>query len=304
MGCKTHDAFENILEVDYVGAAAVNVLDSGSVAVAAAFAHSFYIENAAGDLACVLGPGVEPGPLHVVCRRLPPSTCAGIREGMALVRDGSRLHDGRLSIEMGRQSIWEPEPYPRYRHADFERGLSSLADSLAGVVPADACLTLLSTPTDNSLAASGDLAAIIRKEVENGIRDLRAWLMRPHAAPGPESLSLLGLGPGLTPTGDDILAGVLLTLNAVEKRPIAKMLGAALMPLSRERTNRISRAHLMQAAEGRGAKVFHDVVRTMLAGGGDYSALIARIAAVGHTSGWDALAGILLASAWILEQGI
>jgi hypothetical protein len=58
----------------------------------------------------------------------------------------------------------------------------------------------------------------------------------------------------------------------------------------------ISYAHLEAAAQGCGHEALHCTLNTLLAGRArDMRANLAAIDAVGHTSGWDGLAGAVLA---------
>jgi hypothetical protein len=109
---------------------------------------------------------------------------------------------------------------------------------------------------------------------------------------------LIGLGPGLTPSGDDALAGALIALHAFGRADLARSLAEHLRPFAAGGTGFISRAHLECAGRGEGAAVLHDaLVATM---SGDVAALDRAATAVGrlgHTSGWDALAGIVAVGA-------
>lgn len=78
-----------------------------------------------------------------------------------------------------------------------------------------------------------------------------------------------GLGPGLTPAGDDVLAGLLL---------VASTLGYARLDEVEVRTNEISAAYLSWAARGQGIEAAHDV----LAGRPD---ALDRLLTIGATSG-------------------
>ena len=110
----------------------------------------------------------------------------------------------------------------------------------------------------------------------------------------PSLQSLLGLGPGLTPSGDDFLGGAMVALTCLDMTSQRDALWGTLAPLAVTHTNDISRAHLAAAAQGFGSAALHallDVVRV-----GDADAIpprIATLAAVGHTSGWDAMAGAI-----------
>ena len=64
------------------------------------------------------------------------------------------------------------------------------------------------------------------------------------------------------------------------------------LPIAREQTGKISFAHLSCAADGEGAEALHEAIVGVAAN--DVSAITAAIAGldeIGHSSGWDALAG-------------
>ena len=107
---------------------------------------------------------------------------------------------------------------------------------------------------------------------------------------------LIGLGPGLTPSGDDILGGMLIALHCLGRLDQSRILWNV---IEREahRTNRISQAHLYAAAHGMGAEVLHEWIHS-LQGETDRQTvygLCKRLGRVGHTSGWDAALGASLA---------
>ena len=107
---------------------------------------------------------------------------------------------------------------------------------------------------------------------------------------------LLGLGPGLTPSGDDFITGYLAALwsRAGFESGIDAMLPSladALAPLFL-RTNAISRQMLSDAAQGRFAEHMVDVT-VAISCGGDVVAATARALASGHSSGADTLCGLL-----------
>jgi hypothetical protein len=119
-----------------------------------------------------------------------------------------------------------------------------------------------------------------------------ALLETEHAA----LLPLLGLGPGLTPSGDDFLGGAMVALTGLGMTELRDALWRALSPHAATHTNDISRAHLAAAAEGYGSAALHALLDAVMAG--DAAAMPARLAtlaAVGHTSGWDAMAGAMSA---------
>src|SRR5262249_14736230 len=69
--------------------------------------------------------------------------------------------------------------------------------------------------------------------------------------------ALIGLGPGLTPAGDDFVGGAMIALRAAGNVPLAERIAAWALPLAATNTNRISRAHLECAAQGEGHEALH-----------------------------------------------
>ena len=115
--------------------------------------------------------------------------------------------------------------------------------------------------------------------------DRRSW--RPS--------TLVGLGPGLTPAGDDVLAAMLLTLSAVPgTTTVVSALVAATSPLL-TRTTALSATLLRHAGAGRGIPEVARLVDA-LAGDGDLAAPAARLVAVGHSSGTALAHGVLAAA--------
>ena len=95
--------------------------------------------------------------------------------------------------------------------------------------------------------------------------------------------ALAGLGPGLTPAGDDVLAGALVTLAAAGDGTRRAALARAVEGVV-GRTTPLSAVLLAQAAAGRAVPQVGDVLRAV-AGSGDLDAVIGRLGRVGHTSG-------------------
>jgi Protein of unknown function (DUF2877) len=104
--------------------------------------------------------------------------------------------------------------------------------------------------------------------------------------------SLLGRGSGLTPAGDDLLAGALASLRALDS-PAADDLGTAVRALAPLSTTRLSAALLEAADVGAVVPEAAGVLRA-LAGAGDVETAARRLVDVGHTSGWHLAAGLLV----------
>ncbi|GAB3074399.1 DUF2877 domain-containing protein [Nocardioides zeae] len=125
-----------------------------------------------------------------------------------------------------------------------------------------------------------------------------------HATPAAlvaDAPTLIGRGPGLTPTGDDLCSGVLL-VHRVLGTPGTDAAAAAVLDLARTRTTTASRLLLAAAAEGRATPAVRRVLTTLLAPGpgdpevtgalGVLDRHVAALLALGHTSGADLADGI------------
>jgi hypothetical protein len=109
-------------------------------------------------------------------------------------------------------------------------------------------------------------------------------------------LGLLGLGPGLTPAGDDLLAGLLVGLSA---RPdLRDPLAAAVQRHAPARTTWLSAELLRLAAAGLAAPAVVAVADALAGHGGDDALprALPALLAVGHTSGHALARGLLLAA--------
>jgi hypothetical protein len=100
---------------------------------------------------------------------------------------------------------------------------------------------------------------------------------------------LVGRGGGLTPAGDDLLAGCLAALRARRARA-ADGLGRAVRRRARGRTSRLSAALLAAADQGAVVPEAAAVLRGRPGAAG-------RLLALGHTSGWYLAAGLAVGCA-------
>ncbi len=285
---------EETTTVAEAGEEAARVIAAPELRVIAAFERSFYAEDGDGRLACFLGEGAESGPLHVLCRDWRGPEAAGVRPGTVFTRADARLSSPGLVIKTGPHAVWRPAPFPRFAAEPFRRGFAALRAALPAAAPPRSLPALLFLRQGGLPADADPLTKALVDAAADGTRRLLDWLEHPAAAPA-WAPALLGLGPGLTPSGDDILAGVLLALHAVGDAAAVAIMAPPLRDLSPAATNPISRAHLLAALDGAGAAAFHDLLTGVLTARTDVSPLLERIARVGHSSGWDALFGILLA---------
>jgi hypothetical protein len=107
--------------------------------------------------------------------------------------------------------------------------------------------------------------------------------VRPH--------DLLGAGPGLTPSGDDVLAGLLVAAHAVGDPRLAVWQAQTRTALRDRTTTAVSRGLLAHALDGWATPELAGFVTAACAG--DVGTALPALLAVGHTSGAALAAGAL-----------
>ncbi len=281
----------SLARVDLIGVDALRALEPGAGEIAAIFRRSLYIRS--GEAwACVGTPEIGAGPLNIVTD-LRCDWSAMVSLGQSVSVDDRRLRIGVLALDLAGASVWSPPPFPDWDPARAEEGLAHL-DGLLGAHSAPVeglgCFAA-AVPEPVSLearAAAPLVARLSRWAAEGGGGD-------------PEAVPLLGLGPGLTPSGDDFLAGFMAGLHAIHAFELRDSLWRTLVPPLAHATGPISRAHLECAAKGRLAERQHLILNAILAADADaIGVALAVLAGDEHTSSWDGLAGIASALRAIL----
>jgi hypothetical protein len=111
---------------------------------------------------------------------------------------------------------------------------------------------------------------------------------------------LIGRGPGATPSGDDIISGVLVTLNHVTGAKLGEDVqhaGMEIVAHAVDSTTKVSASLMEQTALGRGTEVTNRCLRRLLTSTRreDRRNAVSELIKVGHTSGADMLFGMFLA---------
>ena len=263
--------------------------DGARGTVRAVFDRSFYIDL--DEQWICLGPRtLGAGPLNALWHdsgvvRLPRrDDPVSVRAG-ALVIAATPFAQIRLGPEL-------PPAVPRpWTAATLARGLRQLERVAEPAAPDEALASLIFGGVDGSPCA---VAARVPVAYLNELVLLRTRDGRVPDFDSAKLAALLGLGPGLTPSGDDLLGGALVALTAIGLLDLRDAIWTGLRPHAAARTNDIARAHLAAAAEGECAAALDEAVEALLSGGLGLEPAVRAVEAVGHTSGWDALAGVVI----------
>jgi hypothetical protein len=261
--------------------------------VCAVFDSTAYLRLGSGTFVCIGGPALVAGPINVGCDAWPDTAEAVLRPGMVVLVTGARVQVGMsFAITTAMARRWQPQAYGVVGGAAIRRRLDRIRPAVGEQAPVQSLCRLIleGTPADP-----------VARVAAPAVHALRGWLAQCVAAPEatvaePASAiaGLLGLGPGLTPSGDDLLVGVLVALAAWRRHAAVAALGAFLDPRLALGTSEISAAHLRAAMQGEAVEPIHHCVAALTQDAGDPKACLAALDRYGHTSGWDALAGVLL----------
>lgn len=250
--------------------------------VFAVFSQALYVELADGILA-VTSAAVPRGPLHLRVRHLPRALV-----GDSVTTDGETLslrHD-RIDLDA---VVWAAAPsrqdvLPRAREnarrwrdifaLDFAFD-AALDSALDFALDADHAGVLFETGCVDALA-TGDLCGFAKL--------------------------VSGRGAGLTPAGDDVLAGVLLVAH-VDFGGISSGVASTIEGIAEDSTNTIARAFLRSALKGRSVEPAHDFLRALAtADMASMSKAATSLRKIGASSGVALAYGICLALASLPER--
>lgn len=271
--------------------------------VASVFTRSCYLVSVTGDWICLLPETATADPLGVRLRVSGGVNwhASGVAAGMHCWCGVSALHVGAgLAIHLSDAPTWTPPAPPPCNRVSLMRGLTCLdASAMTRVAGDKQGLLSLVYP------AAG-YADRLAHAADPTVRALRAWLRQALPAAtvmAPPALdSLVGLGPGLTPSGDDFIGGVLATLYQLGYQPVAERLYETAAPLAAQSGNPISAAYLAAAARGAANADIHRGLHAVLNGDMDeIGEALRAIGGIGHTSGFDTFAGVIVTLRCVAE---
>ena len=295
-----------------MGRRAWSVLRAGHGSVVAAFESSLYVESAMG-IACLVPPSAHRGPLNVVLPAFRPGTPE--LRGAAWRRDRSNLLvDGLGSFAISPREEWIP---PRLQPASpcaLREGLASMRGALAArALRGEVLSHVLGPPFGHSspgLPGASAMPGALAAHFGQSVPALSQWLdemVSGRGTPGPAPVAdLLGAGGGLTPSGDDCIVGILVALHALGEFGAAASVARFVARHAPHRTTRLSAAHLAAACAGEAIEPVHGAIEAIATVASPEPALDS-LERFGHGSGFDALAGVLLAAGAIahdLESGL
>jgi hypothetical protein len=262
------------------------------------FARACNIETQSGELLTLLMDELSDAPhgirLGQQVARFDSWLVA--EQNAILENDALCLPDAGVTIELGGAAVWRGNvgavARPPYGAASAA-AMDALRDTVFACAPQHGIARALAHPSNAASSFDRAFAARLCQALpalacETGLHDAFT-LVRAAAC-------LVGLGPGLTPSGDDFLAGYLAALwSRAARDPDVQALLQTLahaFPPAFARTNAISRQMLNDAVRGRFTRRMADVTHAV-SRGDDVAKAAAQALASGLSSGADGLCGLL-----------
>ena len=177
----------------------------------------------------------------------------------------TQLHLGDLTIDTMKAKLWNPRPNWEKLHARRDQILDQLLS--------------LSLP-DHQLSIPNKLASNLASALTGADISSAKTI----------ASQLSGLGIGLTPTGDDFIMGAVYAVWIIHPIKIANVLAREVADTAAPLTTSLSAAWLRSAGNGEAGILWHQFFDALVTGE-EVEFHIAKILAIGETSGADALSG-------------
>ena len=262
--------------------------------VIATFARSCYLAFD-GRIVALVSAELHNGPLNLIVIPTPPFGHLAI--GAQVSSDAHRVQVADAwEIAFDGAIAWDPalSRIDRAANDTLLDQLRALTDLIAAEAPAGGLARV-------SVGRAGRILTPLERSASLGLTDLFSGLRQAnHSQVARGARTLAGRGPGLTPSGDDVLVGCLLALTALPDVDGASA-REAIARSARHRTTQISTAYLDAAARGEASEGWHRLVAAMSTSDAVRVVGAAReVLVVGETSGSDMLGGFVLASRALL----
>jgi len=253
--------------------------------------------TAEGEIIALVGSAIGNGPLNIVIEE------AGVLETAkpgwpAVFSDDQLVLGDSLVVSLDEAQLWRPEiNWERLtaQRRRLEDSLATLCCWLSQNDFAQGLLSLILGGEKEPSRSSHHLAFLTAAQA--GIKGLRHALRDGHRSGIRENAALLaGLGPGLTPAGDDYLVGLMAGLRVWPDSCGLPPDEACqiILEATEGRTTLLSSAFLHCAQEGLFGESWHELLAELTGGEAiGIQRAARRVLCSGATSGADALAGFL-----------
>ncbi|MQF69611.1 DUF2877 domain-containing protein [SAR202 cluster bacterium AD-804-J14_MRT_500m] len=275
--------------------------------VIAVFPLCIYVKSTTNKIVCIADKALDDGPGRLRADFLTPPI-SQVKDGDLVTTLGTNLYLGDVAIiRTDRAEIWSPPSVSSLGSLDeILSAMRCLSSKLEKDIPKAGLSSVLIWTEDlvNGVAPDQYGCDIVVSRSILGLKDLViGWSTADRDRISRGVAQLIGLGPGLTPSGDDLLAGMLIALKQIQKinpefvgNAATEMLASEIAGHACTGTNAISSEMLCHAIKGNSICSVHCLLIGLLdSRSSSKTTKFARdLVSIGHTSGWDMLAGIFL----------
>lgn len=259
--------------------------------------------NEEGDVFSLVGPFVGNGPFSGLTERGIFTSWIRAESTIKLGTHSFTIDGNRVSFE--RATLWEPHPnwdMLKSSSKQLQEASDSIEELLKEHAPSESFAHVVLP-----LRQSGELDSKTHEKARVAIDALLPAIIDENSEIIRASASDLGgLGPGLTPAGDDFLVGLMHALWAILPQTQALVLSLILAESAVPRTNSLSAAWLSAASKGKAGEPWHELIAAIPSNESDaIESAVMRILPTGHSSGADALGGFvaLVRLLVVMEEG-
>lgn len=285
----------------------------GPLQVHAVFSRAWHLRSIARQMVSVVASSWN-GPLTVCVSGLPRVTAGSVA---TLRETGLEVGETVFSFDYAEQWMAQAERSRRLDPSVLRHDLEVLRRQVrvagrGGLTEAQGDLWADTDRRRRQLTGSATRDDATDAWLVRGRRELaslgEALIHEDSDRTGRHAIGLLGLGPGLTPAGDDVLCGLLAGLSVLGRRSIGheKRCAGALAALADcivaeapRRTTSFSSTLLHAATRGIATEPLLQVLETVGSSTGPRG--IDEVLMLGHSSGSDMLTGALLAGATLVR---
>jgi hypothetical protein len=313
-----------VLIAESIGHRALKGLSSSrnKAKVHSIFDRAFYIQIGKNSFISVIKNRDYISPTSILLRNFDDKSfkTIGIKEGMNVEFDKHIIHigDNVLTIKLGRSSTWFLPTFPKstlIKLGDIGFNLRVLRDIIYTCPTREGLVPLL-----ENVELYGPLQFFLHKQEPSiserarpNIETLMWGLFKyDRYMAVNKALPILGLGPGLTPSCDDFLAGLILSLNVGGKALLKERknelgfyreISSEICQLAKVKTTIYSQVLLNQARVGEGPKAVVELIHGILTKDPYNVANVSKtVINMGETSGADIAIGVFYGVRFLLSR--
>src|ERR1035437_775221 len=259
-----------------------NQLSSGKYKMHSKFTSA--VNFISGDtFVFVVNESVGPGPLNIVIKGIVPESVNFLE-----IEDGC-LYLNNTKLVFDADKLYDPLIYLlEFNYTNFIRNLGFLEYTVEKLSPPHSLAFVLDPGRRSEFTSSFESEYV--KRIDLGVQET----LFGNILTGVNIIK--GLGPGLTPSGDDFNSGILIALNLIEKI-CSSNLQQSIKLVYQEAvgSNLFTNAFLLCASRGLLFKKFRELINAVLYSNENIvTKKTESVLSIGETSGADQLVGFLI----------